>query len=141
MYSLIHWVAERPSVLANRMDRENQERELVAGFLAGEARAYEAICSWIDAVLGLRSWHSSIRAARDDLRQEILMILTDNLKKDKYRWKGLKTYVTSVTKFTCLKSYDRRQQTLGSNCEQEEESTSSGALDAVSYTHLRAHET
>jgi RNA polymerase sigma factor (sigma-70 family) len=34
--------------------------------------------------------------------------MTDNLQQGKYQGKGLKSYVASMTKFQCLKAYDRR---------------------------------
>ncbi len=92
---------------AGTMNRIGLERELINGFLDSEPVAHNTINSWITAVLSLRSWHSSIRAARDDIRQEVLMALTENLRRHRYKGKGLKTYVCSITKYTCLKVYDR----------------------------------
>jgi RNA polymerase sigma factor (sigma-70 family) len=84
------------------------EQELIRGFLAGESQAFTTVNSWINNVLNLRGWHHSIREARDDTRQEVLIALTENFRNNKYKGKGLKTYVSSVTKFTCLKAFDRR---------------------------------
>jgi RNA polymerase sigma factor (sigma-70 family) len=85
----------------------DNERELIRGFLAGESPAYNTVDSWITSILSFRSWHHSIRAAKDDIRQEVLVALTENFRNNKYKGLGLKTYVSSVTKFICLKAYDR----------------------------------
>lgn len=83
------------------------EQELIQGFLNGESGAYNTITTWITTVLNLRGWHGSIHEARDDIRQEALIALTENFRNNKYKGLGLKTYVSSVTKFLCLKAYDR----------------------------------
>lgn len=84
------------------------EHELIHGFLAGESGAYNTINSWITSILELRNWHVSIQAARDDIRQEVLVALMENFRQNKYKGLGLKTYISSVTKFICLKAFDRR---------------------------------
>lgn len=89
------------------MNRVETERTLIGRFLDNDRQALEEILTWIDNVLNLRSWHWSIRAVRDDVRQDVLLALTGNFQAGKYRGDGLKSYVSSVTKFTCLKAYDR----------------------------------
>jgi RNA polymerase sigma factor (sigma-70 family) len=93
------------------MSKAELERELIRGFLADELCAHNMINSWITSVLDLRSWHKSIKASRDDIRQNVLMALTENFRHNKYRGKGLKTYVSAITKFICLKAYDRKEVT------------------------------
>lgn len=93
--------------MASTMNKAKRESDLIEGYLEGERAAYDALNSWITAVLNLRSWHNSIREARDDIRQEVLTALVKNFRQNKYKGKGLKTYVSSVTKYTCLKAYDR----------------------------------
>jgi RNA polymerase sigma factor (sigma-70 family) len=83
------------------------EQELICDFLAGKSGAFATIVSWINSVLNLRAWHYSIQEARDDIRQEVLIALTENLRNDKYQGLGLKTYISSITKFMCLKAFDR----------------------------------
>jgi RNA polymerase sigma factor (sigma-70 family) len=85
-----------------------EEQELIRDFLAGGATAFNKINSWISNILNLRNWHRSIREAGDDIRQEVLIALTENFRNNKYKGLGLKTYVSSITKFRCLKAYDRR---------------------------------
>jgi RNA polymerase sigma factor (sigma-70 family) len=91
-----------------KMPRATLERDLIEGFLAGEKNAYETVNAWVSSVLNLRSWHWTIRAARDDIKQEVLAILTENFAGHKYRGEGLRSYVSSVTKFTCLKAFDNK---------------------------------
>ncbi len=89
------------------MNKIDYERELIRGFLAGESGACSTVSTWITAVISLRGWHSSIQAAHDDIRQEALIALTENFRNNKYKGMGLKSYISSVTKFLCLKAYDR----------------------------------
>jgi RNA polymerase sigma factor (sigma-70 family) len=90
------------------MNRISRERELIEGFLDGEQAAFETFSSWVTSVLNLRSWHSSIREAKDDIKQDVLTALVENFRENRYRGKGLKAYVSSVTKFKCLRVYDQR---------------------------------
>lgn len=83
------------------------EHDLICGFLAGDREAHRVIARWIETILNLRSWHWTIRAGREDIMQEVLLALTGNLREGKYRGQGLKTYVSSMTKFNCLRVYDR----------------------------------
>lgn len=107
------------------MIKADYEQELIRGFLAGESRACDMVNAWITAVLEFRSWHLSIRAARDDIRQEVLMALIENFRQKKYKGLGLKTYVSSVTKFTCLKAFDRRpSETIDEQSVNDEKSSS-----------------
>lgn len=89
------------------MNKTDYEKELIRSFLGGESAAYKTISEWITTVLGLRGWHYSIRSAHDDIRQEVLIALTENFRNNRYQGRGLKTYVSSITKFICLKAYDR----------------------------------
>jgi len=89
------------------MNKIDSEQELIRGFLAGESGACNTVIAWVTTVLSFRGWHASIHAARDDIRQEALIALTENLRNNKYKGMGLKTYVSSITKFLCLKAYDR----------------------------------
>jgi len=90
------------------MDKAEYEQEMIQGFLAGKPEAYRTVDNWVTTVLNLRGWHASIHEARDDIKQETLIALTENLRNNKYKGMGLKTYVSSITKFLCLKAYDRR---------------------------------
>lgn len=107
----------------------HKEQELIRNFLAGDADAYDTISVWITTVLELRSWHGSIRAARDDIRQEVLVSLVHNFKNKKYRGLGLKTYVSSITKFTCLKTFDRMPE--GSEIEKNVKDEKSSTLENI----------
>jgi len=89
------------------MKKEETERTLIDRFLENDRKTLNEIMSWIDGVLNLRRWHWSIRAAKEDIRQEVLLALTGNFRSGKYRGDGLKSYVSSITKFSCLKAYDR----------------------------------
>lgn len=107
----------------------DNEHELIHGFLAGESGAYNTINSWITSILELRSWHISIQAASDDIRQEVLVALTQNFRQNKYKGLGLKTYISSVTKFTCLKAFDRRF--VAPTTENENDDCGPTALDEI----------
>ncbi len=102
------------------MIRED-EKKLVDAFLLGDRAAYKTINAWISDVLRLRSWNAVIRSSADDICQDVVIALMDNFRNDKYRGEGLKTYVSTVTKYKCLNVYDRRIQTdpvddnIGSN--------------------------
>jgi len=111
------------------MAKQELEKQLIDGFLSGHNDAYRTINGWMSEVLNRRGWHSTIRAAKDDIRQDVLAILIDSFKNNKYRWKGLKTYVTRVTKFTCLRTYDRRKQVTVS--EEHPDTTQAPALDRL----------
>lgn len=105
------------------------EHELIHGFLAGESGAYETINSWITSILNLRNWHVSIQAASDDIRQEVLVALTENFRQNKYKGLGLKTYISSMTKFICLKAFDRRS--AAATTENETDDCGPTALDEI----------
>jgi RNA polymerase sigma factor (sigma-70 family) len=89
------------------MNNIDPEKELIRGFLAGESKTYTTINSWINTILNARSWHHSITTAKDDIRQEVLVALTENFRKGQYKGLGLKAYVSSMTRFICLKAYDK----------------------------------
>ena len=93
------------------MNLKAAESKLINGFLEGRRENYSIIEKWISSVLVLPGWHGSIIAARDDIQQQVLIILTENFRAGKYRGLGLKTYVSRITKFTCLKVYDRSEPT------------------------------
>lgn len=87
------------------MGKVDHEKGIIDGFLAGEPSAYDTINSWISTVLDRRSWHRSIRIARNDIKQEVLVALTENFRNNKYNWQGLKSYIRVITKNKCLQAY------------------------------------
>ncbi len=88
------------------MRRGAAEARLIEGFLKGEREAFATVDAWISAVLALPGWHASIQSSADDIKQQVLMALTENLRRGKYQGKGLKTYVSRMVRYTCLKVYD-----------------------------------
>jgi RNA polymerase sigma factor (sigma-70 family) len=83
------------------------EKKIINGFLAGNNEEYKIVESWISTVLHLSSWHYTIKANKNDILQNVLIILIENFRNNKYQWRGLKTYVSTITKFNCLKIYDK----------------------------------
>jgi len=93
------------------MNQQLSEKRIIDGFLDGNREASATIQDWITSVLDLPGWHTSIKIAGDDIKQRVLIILTQNFRENKYQGKGLKTYISRIVKYTCLKVYDRARQT------------------------------
>jgi RNA polymerase sigma-70 factor (ECF subfamily) len=82
------------------------DERIVEAFLSGSEKECRIIRQWISRVVQLNSW--GLNAYSDDIAQDVMIKLYDNLKDAKFRFvSSLKTYISRITKFTCI-DYLRR---------------------------------
>jgi RNA polymerase sigma-70 factor (ECF subfamily) len=74
---------------------------LIQGYIDGDATAYRDVSRWIRAVVDSRHW--GLQHQREDMIQEVHKRLFENLSRERFRaGSSLKTYVTQVSKYTCI---------------------------------------
>lgn len=78
-----------------------EDQRIVDAFLSGSEKECRIINQWISRVVQLNSW--GLKAYSDDITQDVMIKLYNNLKDTKFRFvSSLKTYVSRITKFTCI---------------------------------------
>jgi len=78
-----------------------EDQRIVEAFLSGSEKECRIINQWISRVVQLNSW--GLKAYSDDITQDVMIKLYNNLKDTKFRYdSSLNTYVSRITKFTCI---------------------------------------
>ncbi|MEZ5063814.1 MAG: RNA polymerase sigma factor [bacterium] len=84
------------------------DRELLEGFLHGDRRATEQVRDWILAVVRHRAWRLD---RTDDLAQDAAAELIRAFRAGRFEGRSsLKTFVQTVTKYTCLDAVRRARR-------------------------------
>jgi RNA polymerase sigma-70 factor (ECF subfamily) len=78
-----------------------EDQRIIEAFLSGSEKECRIINQWISRVVQLNSW--GLKAYSDDITQDVMIKLYNNLRDTKFRFvSSLKTYVSRITKFTCI---------------------------------------